>query len=354
MADIVKSGYIKRFSKSFLNGGWNKSFLELHRDSTLCVYKKQGDSNCQGSIFMKDVCKCFAYGEYTSGMPGRPEPPSGTSYDRIMGIPQKAHKNAKIHWFLFSSTDELHSWMKAICSVLPPPPQSQHSQQQQQQQQHHMPPQAPPYNHPPAPGYATAPPPAGYASPPTGGYTGPPPPPSGYPAPPLPAGPGPSFGFENLTMGGPPAPGPYPPAAQGPPAPYGPPPGVAHYPPAQPYSMPGPAPVGYPQQQYQYYAQPGYASYPQQAYGYQYQQQPQVVYTQGKPKKMKGGSILSSNTGQMAAGLAGGALLGYGASRMIGGGWGLGRWGSWSSIGSFGSCGSFGSFGSFGSCGSFG
>ena len=55
----------------------------------------------------QDVCKHFAYGEYTAGMPDRPDPPSGASYDRIMGIPQKPNKNAKIHWFLFSSTDEL-------------------------------------------------------------------------------------------------------------------------------------------------------------------------------------------------------------------------------------------------------
>ena len=51
-------------------------------------------------------------------------------------------------------------------------------------------------------------------------------------------------------------------------------------------------------------------------------------------------------------GLIGGAALGYGASRMMGGfghfgGFGMGRCGSWSSLSSFGSCGSFGSFGSF-------
>lgn len=52
----------------------------------------------------------------------------------------------------------------------------------------------------------------------------------------------------------------------------------------------------------------------------------------------------------MFAGLIGGAALGYGASRMMGHGfggpfgWGLGRHGSWSSLSSFGSVGSFGSF----------
>ena len=53
------------------------------------------------------------------------------------------------------------------------------------------------------------------------------------------------------------------------------------------------------------------------------------------------------------AGLIGGAALGYGASRVMGHGfggpfgWGMGRHGSWSSLSSFGSVGSFGSFGSF-------
>lgn len=50
------------------------------------------------------------------------------------------------------------------------------------------------------------------------------------------------------------------------------------------------------------------------------------------------------------AGVIGGAALGYGASRMMGHGfggpfgWGLGHHGSWSSLSSFGSVGSFGSF----------
>lgn len=50
------------------------------------------------------------------------------------------------------------------------------------------------------------------------------------------------------------------------------------------------------------------------------------------------------------AGLIGGAALGYGMSRMMGGGLGMMGWGmrgSWSSLSSFGSVGSFGSFGSF-------
>ena len=55
----------------------------------------------------------------------------------------------------------------------------------------------------------------------------------------------------------------------------------------------------------------------------------------------------------LSVGLIGGAALGYGASRMMGGGpfggFGMGRMGSWSSMSSFGSHGSFGSCGSFGS-----
>ena len=45
--------HVITFPESFLNGGWNKSFIQLHKDSTLRVYKKQGDSTIQGSIFMK-------------------------------------------------------------------------------------------------------------------------------------------------------------------------------------------------------------------------------------------------------------------------------------------------------------
>ncbi|KAI8746481.1 leucine-rich repeat extensin protein 3, partial [Biomphalaria glabrata] len=204
MGDIVKSGYVKRFSKSFLNGGWNKSFLELHRDSTLNVYKKQGDSKCQGSIFMKDVCKYFAYGEFTAGMPDRPELPSGATYDCIMGIPQKPSSKAKIHWFLFSSTNELHEWMRAICSVLPPPPQKDNEPQHVQHQQQ----------------------PAASA----------PPPPSA----------GPPLGFENLSLGAPPS--------------YATPPSPQYRPPSSPHQP------HYPQQQY-YAPPPGaYAPPPQGKY----------------------------------------------------------------------------------------
>ncbi|CAG5116127.1 unnamed protein product [Candidula unifasciata] len=334
MGDIVKSGYVKRYSKKFLSGGWNQSFLELHRDSQLNVYKKQGDSKCQGSIFLKDVAKYFAYGQYTEGMPDRPSLPSGASYDCIMGIPQKPSSKAKIHWFLFSSVNELNDWMTAICSTLPPPPQRDNVQQQQ----------ASPVSSAPL---VSSAPPANYGPP----------------------SPGPGLGFENLTCGAAPPPysaapnqyrppSPYP---QGPhyspqhqpyappPGTYGPPPGTYGPPPQAAYPRPAyyPAPAqGYPQQQYpqqQYYQQQpagGYQGYPQQ----QYVQQQPVVYKQ----KSKG--ILGSKAGKLAAGLAGGALLGYGASRMLGGGWGVGRWGSWSSLSS---CGSFGSVGSFGSFGSF-
>lgn len=56
----------------------------------------------------------------------------------------------------------------------------------------------------------------------------------------------------------------------------------------------------------------------------------------------------SFNIGMFSVpGLLGGAALGYGASKILGhgfGGWGLGRHGSWGSISSYGSAGSFGSF----------
>ncbi|WAR11901.1 hypothetical protein MAR_026081 [Mya arenaria] len=71
------------------------------------------------------------------------------------------------------------------------------------------------------------------------------------------------------------------------------------------------------------------------AYGYQqppqgyaggYAQGPQqnVAYATDHHRKKKGGlgGVMGSNTGKMAAGLIGGAALGYGASRMMGGGMG--------------------------------
>lgn len=178
--------------------------------------------------------------------------------------------------------------MNAICKTLPPPP----SPQQQPQQSSYAP---PPYN-------------------------------PGAPAPG-------AIGFDGVS-GGHQGPAPYP---QGPPP--------------QGYYPPGPPPQGY-------YQQPFQPQYQQQPYGYASQQEHRkgkgILGGLGNLLGGKGGGggggILSSNKGKAAAGLLGGAALGYGASKMIGhgfGGWGLGRHGSWGSMSSFGSSGSFGSIGSF-------
>lgn len=334
---VVKEGYIKRHSKNLFSGGWGDVWVRLYSDSYLLAFKKKGDREPKAKIFMKDVCKHFAFGEHVrKNFPSMPELPAGASLSNVIAIPEKPSHKAKPHYFLCNNETELHEWMSAICSTLPPRPQNKPANETitatssqpvsagypTQQQGYSAP---PPGYSPGPPGYAPAPPPAGYA--------------------PGPGMPQPGIGFANI---GPPPPqggSPYPQQA------YAPPPGPY---PQQPGPYPQQAYAGYPQQQYgpppgQY----GYQQPPPQQYGYQQhgyaQPQQNVVYVKDKKK---GGGILGSNTGKMAAGLIGGAALGYGASRMMGGfghfgGFGMGRCGSWSSLSSFGSCGSFGSFGSF-------
>ncbi|KAK3086402.1 hypothetical protein FSP39_017929 [Pinctada imbricata] len=311
---VVKAGYMRRYSKSLLSGGWKKVWVVLYSSSDICFYKRQGDNEIKGKITMKEVAKRFAYGQYTSGMPDQPDLPSGASIDNVLAIPSKNSSKAKVYWFLLYDKAEMDAWMQAICSTLPQPQHHQqpsHSGSQgqiQPQNVSHTSNQPPPY--PSAPG-------------------------------------GPGLGFDGMTAGGGypqqgyPQQG-YPNQSYGPPQPgYGPPPPQPGYvpPPAPGYGPPPPQP-GYPQQGYpshgyptQQYQQPGYGPPPpQQVY---YQQPYQGGYVQGKPHKNKG--ILDSKAGKVAAGLAGGALLGYGAKKMFGGfgGFGLGRHGSWSSLSSF-------------------
>ncbi|KAL5022438.1 hypothetical protein ScPMuIL_001593 [Solemya velum] len=317
MAQIVKSGYVKRYSKSLLSGGWQKCWIVLHQDSNLVIYKKSGDTDPKGSVFLKDVCKRFAYGQYTNGMPDQPNLPGGATVDQLLAIPARNNSNAKIHWLLTNSAQELNEWMAAICSVLPPPGSSHSSSHTQQ------------------PIQATQAAPPAYSAPPGGGlgFAGVAGPPPAYPQAPA--------GYPQQ---------PYPTQQAYPQQQYYPPPAY----PQQPHPQQAYPQQGYPQQAYpqQGYAPPPgyapapaqYAQYPQGQHGY-YQQPQQVVYAK---QKKSGGGMLGGNAGKMAAGLIGGAALGYGASRMMGGfgGFGLGHHGSWSSLSSFGSCGSFGSFGS--------
>lgn len=327
---VVKEGYIKRHSKNLFSGGWGDVWVRLYSDSYFLAFKKKGDREPKAKIFMKDVCKHFAFGEHAlKNFPNMPELPAGASVSNVLAVPEKPSHKAKPHYFLCNNEQELHEWMTAICSTLPPRPQNK------------------PINEtitatssqPVSAGYPTQP--QGYAPPPAGYSQGPPAPPPAYA--PGPGMPQPGIGF--ASMGGPPPGGaPYPQQAYPQqPGPY----------PQQPGPYPQQAYAGYPQQQYgpppgQY----GYQQPPPQQYGYQqpgYAPQQNVVYVKDKKK---GGGILGSNSGKMAAGLIGGAALGYGASRMFHspfgfGGFGMGRCGSWSSLSSFGSCGSFGSFGSF-------
>lgn len=332
---IVKSGYLKRFSKSMFSGGWKDVWVVLYDNSDLCMYNRQGDLEIKAKIHMKDVCKRFAFGEHTSSFSDRPDLPRGATYEQVLAIPSKNNSQAKVFWFLCRDNNDLHEWMSAICQVLPQPGQQQPSGG--------MPPSSSTGSMPQSYSSPSAPPPYSAAQP--GG----------------PGGPG--IGFDGLAGG----PAPYPTQPGGypqapPPQSYMPPQGYHQQPPAaypqQSYQQYPQQP--YQQQPYQQYPQQPYQQYPQQ----QYQQYPQQQYQQPygyaqpgyqqqyvvQPKKSKSGGILGGNTGKMAAGLIGGAALGYGASRMMGHGfggpfgWGLGHHGSWSSLSSFGSVGSFGSF----------
>ena len=68
-------------------------FSQIHVNLLICIFQ--------------DVCKLFAYGEYTANMPDRPAVPAGSTYNCVMGIPAAKSSKAKIHWFLFSSENEL-------------------------------------------------------------------------------------------------------------------------------------------------------------------------------------------------------------------------------------------------------
>ncbi|XP_070200293.1 uncharacterized protein [Littorina saxatilis] len=353
---VVKSGYLRKHSKSILHGGWNRVWVILYKDSNLVVFKKQGDSSPMGTINMVEVKKWFAYGDHTNGMPDRPQPPAGCSINQIIGIPEKPSSKAKVHWFLADNDAELHAWMEAICSTLPPPPEKQApapsapasvSSSDMIQAQHSKPVSSgPPYPGGPAPslgfdGVAGPPMPSptyqhhthsGYRQPGQHPQQGPypqAPPQQGYYGPPTPAA------YPQQPQGAYPQQPGYP---QAPPH-YAPPPGSY---PQQPYYAPPPG-GHYPQQQ-------GYQQ--QQGYHQGYPQQPTTVVYQNAPQK-KGG-FMNSTGGKIAMG----AALGYGASQLMGGGmygggmYGGGMYGggfgwghgSWSSLSSFGSCGSFGSW----------
>ncbi|XP_046552859.1 proline-rich protein 2-like isoform X2 [Haliotis rubra] len=249
MSDVVKSGYIKRYSNSFMDGGWKKIWVVLHRDSKLVIYKKQSDTSPKGHVIMKDVCKYFAFGQYAEKFPERPTLPKDGKIDWVLAIPQKPSSQAKLHWFLCESDKDINEWMQAIVSTLP------HKGE--------------------APPSSSAPPPAPYREEIQAVKSNPvsAPPPPGYPAAPPPYSAGPpvgTLGFDAMNISG------HPPAAA-------PPPPAGGYYPQQTYH----APAGYPQQapapQYQPPAQQYQQSYPQQQYPqqqYPQQQYPQQQYPQ--------------------------------------------------------------------------
>ncbi|XP_060594822.1 uncharacterized protein LOC132749145 [Ruditapes philippinarum] len=267
MMSVVREGYVKRYSKSLLKGGWKDIYLMLYSDSTLLAFKRHGDGNPKVRICMRDVCKHFAYGEHAArNFRNLPPLSPGADISCILAIPERPNRHSKPHFFLMQNGQDMHEWMSAICSTI------DQSARMGQEQNYFQP---TPYNYGPQYGGACSTQPRGY--------------------------------------GGPVSSGQYP----------------SQQPVYQTYQ-------GYPTHQ------PGYPQ--QQSYGYQ---QPVQGHSQGHHKK--GGGFPGGKAGKIAAGLLGGAALGYGAKKMLGGfgKFGMGRSGSWSSFDSFGSGGSCGSFGSF-------
>ena len=56
---------------------------------------------------LQNVSKRFAFGEYTSSFPNRPDLPRGASYDQVLAIPHKNNSQAKIFWFLCRDNTDL-------------------------------------------------------------------------------------------------------------------------------------------------------------------------------------------------------------------------------------------------------
>ena len=55
----------------------------------------------------QEVAKWFAVGQYTNGMPDRPDIPASARIDNMLAIPVKPSSKAKIIWFLFPNEREL-------------------------------------------------------------------------------------------------------------------------------------------------------------------------------------------------------------------------------------------------------
>lgn len=67
--------------------------------------------NKQVNIFIKfypqDVCKRFAYGQYTNCFPDRPNVPEGYTYDSVIAIPSRNNSKCKVFWLLCHDPNEL-------------------------------------------------------------------------------------------------------------------------------------------------------------------------------------------------------------------------------------------------------
>lgn len=330
----VKAGYLNKLSGFFKNS-WKRRYFVLYKDGVFCYYQDAKDKECDGKIHMKTECRQIKVG-HAVGEGVKPPKDSEINSMFCVSSPERT-------WYLYAETEsEAREWISVLEQArvplsfggAPNPPGA---------------PSYPPYSAPGTSGYGPVP---NAAAP--------------YPPP---------IGFNPSVIHGAQAPGPPPPYSQGPPqpqAPYGQPPPYPSGPPPQgyaPYPQPPPVPQpnyptqppgmypiqtptryqqqfpgGYPQQPPgQYYPTPPPGHYPQQQYypaqntTYVQGGKPQTVYVQQPPKQNNGRKNMMMGA---AAGVVGGAAMGYMLGHTVGGfgHHGFGGWGSdhsWSSGGSF-------------------
>ncbi|XP_020604314.1 calcium-binding protein P-like isoform X2 [Orbicella faveolata] len=335
----VKAGYLHKLSGFFKNS-WKRRYFVLYQDGVFSYYQDSKDKECDGKIHMKTECRRINVG-HAVGEGVKPPKDSDINAMFCVSSPERT-------WYLYAETEsDAREWISLLEQARVPltyggpqnPPVPR--------------PSYPSYGAPNAAAYGAAPNPAPYGAAPSvpGGGAHPPP-----------------IGFNPSVVHGGSSSGPPPPYSQGPPQPQGaygqpppypsgpPPPRYAPNPYPQPIAPQQPSypsqaypqqpPGGYPQQAHgQYYPTPPPGQYPQQQYygnpahhtTYVQGGKPQTVYMQQPPQQHSGRNKMMMGA---AAGVVGGAAMGYMLGHTVGGfgHHGFGGWGSdhsWSSGGSF-------------------
>lgn len=322
----VKAGNLHKLSGFFKNS-WKKRYFVLYQDGVFCYYQDAKDKESDGKIHMKTECRQIKVGHAVGeGV----KPPKEKDLNAMFCVcsPERS-------WYLYADSEsEAREWISVLEQARapltyggpqPPPGGSSYSPYGAAASAPGYPPNAAAYGGVPrGPVSSANPPPIGFNPSVTQGAAGPPPPYSQGPP-----QPNPPYG----------QPSPYP---TGPPAA---PPGYAPYPQGVPVPQPTYPSQPYPQQPPgHYYPNPPAGQYPQQQYypaqntTYVQGGKPQTVYVQQPQQRHSGRNNMMMGA---AAGVVGGAAMGYMLGHTVGGfgHGGFGGWGSdhsWSSGGSFG------------------